>query len=82
MKEGTTNAESSCSRDRLCDDYSVEGGRARAIGKESCGFGEIRYTCNASVFLIQLCFDDSVFGGSDGGEDIRFALVVTVGADT
>ena len=82
MKESTSNAERSCSRDGLCDDDAVESGRAGSVRQESCGLGKLGYTCDTSVFLVQFGLNNFVFCGSDGWENVRFALVVTVGTDT
>jgi hypothetical protein len=65
----------------LCDDNTVESTGARAICQNSSSLGELGDTSNASVFLVELGFNDLVFGGSDRGENVWFALVVTVCAN-
>jgi hypothetical protein len=66
----------------LCDDNTVESTGARAICQNSSSLGELGDTSNASVFLVELGFNDLVFGGSDRGKDVGFALVVSICANT
>ena len=66
----------------MCDGDTVESTGARAVGQESSSLCKLRNTSNASVFLVELGFNDLVFGGSDRGKDVGFALVVSICANT
>ena len=66
----------------MCDDETVESTGARTIRQNSCSLGELGDTSNSSVFFVKFCSNDLVFGGSDGGEDVGFALIVAVCANT
>ena len=63
------------------DDKTIESTGTRSIGQNSSCLGELRDTSNSSVFLVKLGLDDLVFGGSDRGENVWFALIVTVCAN-
>ena len=82
MEECAANAKSACTRDGLCDDKAVESAGARTISKESCSLGELRDTCDSSVFFVQFRGYNLVFGGFYGWKDIWFPLIVTVCANT
>jgi hypothetical protein len=66
----------------LCDDETVKSAGTRAVCEDSSSLGELGNPSDTSVFLIQLCRDNLVFGGSYGRENVGFALVVTVCANT
>ena len=82
MQEGTADSESACTGDGLCDDHAVESAGAGSVCEESSGLCELGDTGDAGVFLVELCGNDFVFSGSYGGEDVGFALVVTICANT
>lgn len=65
----------------MCDDYAVEGARIRAVCEEGSGLSKFGDTSDSSVFLIELCLDDFVLGGSNGWQDVWLPLVVPVCAD-
>ena len=82
LEEGGAQAESTSTGDGLGDGNAVEGGRVGAVGELGGELGEFGNTGDASVLLVQLVVNDLLLGGADRGEDIRLALVVTVGTDT
>lgn len=84
LEEGTTYPEGTGAGNALGDDDAlvVDGGAVGAVGEEGGGLGEVGDTSDASVLLVEVLLDDLLLGLSDGGQDVRLALVVTVGADT
>lgn len=55
--------------------------RVLAVGEEGGGFGKGGDTGDAGVFFVEFLVEESLFGFADGGEDVWFAVVVTVGTD-
>ena len=82
MEEGTTDSKCASARDGLRDDDAVESAGTGTVCEEGGGFGEFGHSCDTGVFFVQFGGHDFVFGGSDGGEDVGFALVVAVGSDS
>ena len=66
----------------MCNDNAVERGRTGTIRKQSSSFCELGYTSDTGVFLVELCGDNFVFGGSYRREDIWFSLVIAVCTNT
>lgn len=83
LEEGTAYPEGAGAGDALGDDNAVlvDGGAVGAVGEEGGGLGEVGHTGDAGVLLVEVLLDDLLLGVSDGGQDVRLALVVAVGAD-
>ena len=82
MEESTANSESTCTGDGLCDDETVEGRGVSSVREDGGSFGEVWDTGDASVFLVELCGDDLLFGSANRGEDVWLSLIITVCANT
>lgn len=84
LEEGTAYPEGAGAGDALSDDNAVlvDGGAVGAVGKESGSLGEVGDTSDACVFLVEVLLHDSLLGLSDGGQNIRLALVIAVCANT
>lgn len=82
LKEGTTDTKCTSTGDRLSDGDVIEDRGGGAVGKGRSGLGEGRYTGDAGILFVQLFGDETLLGSADGGEDVRLAGVVAVGADS
>lgn len=84
LKEGTANAQSTSARDGLGDGDTVfvERSRVGAVGELERSLGEVGNTSDACVLLVEVLFDDLLLCLLHGGENVGFALVIAVCANT
>lgn len=81
-EEVGANAEGASAGDGLGDGQAAEGGRVLAVGELGGQGRELGNTGDAGVLLVQLLVNNLLLGLTDGGQDIRLALVITVGTNT
>lgn len=79
LEESTANAQGTGAGNSLSDDEAVvlDGGGVSAVGELRGGRSETGNTGDASVLLVHTVCDDLVLSGTDRGQDVRLALVVT-----
>ena len=82
LEEGGANAEGAGARNGLGDGDAVEGRGILAVGQLDGSLGELGDAGDAGVLLVQARGDHLLLSGSDRGQDVRLALVISVGADT
>lgn len=63
------------------DGETIECVGVGSVGKSGSRFGELGNACDACVLFVELLGNNFLFSLADGGEDVGFALVVTVCTD-
>jgi hypothetical protein len=82
LQESAGNAQSTGSGDGLSDSHIVQDRAVGTVGKDRSSLGESRNTSDTGVLLVQVLLGDALLGGANGRQNVRLALVVTVGTNT